>query len=97
MEENARNIAEMLRVLANETRLMTLCLLIDGPLSVSEIAKRVPGITASALSQHLVLLKAHRILDKSRSKQNVIYFISDQRVVEILKVLKEHYCCCGEK
>ncbi|MGL5437263.1 MAG: ArsR/SmtB family transcription factor [Lachnospiraceae bacterium] len=64
----------------------------EQPMTVNEIAKRVPNITQSALSQHLALLKAHRILDFNKSGQSITYSIADHRVEEIIHVLKKHYC-----
>lgn len=92
MEEKAKQIAELLKMLANENRLMIFCALMDQPMTVTEIAKRVPNITQSALSQHLTLLKAHGILDFSKSGQSITYSIADHRVEEIIHVLKKHYC-----
>ena len=92
MKEQAKQIAKLLKVLANENRLLIFCGLMEGPMTVSEIARRVPNITQPALSQHLSLLKAHRILDFSKSGTCVIYSIADHRVDEIIKVLKKYYC-----
>lgn len=92
MEEKAKQIAELLKVLANENRLMIFCALMERPMNVGEIAKHVPNITLSALSQHLSLLKAHGILDFEKSGQNITYSIADHRVEEIIHVLKKHYC-----
>lgn len=92
MEERAKQIAELLKVLANENRLMILCALMKEPMTVGEIKKFVPGITQSALSQHLSLMKAHGILDFQKSGQMVTYSIADHRVEEIIKTLKTHYC-----
>lgn len=92
MEEKAKKIAELLKVLANENRLLILCALMKQPLNVGEIAAYVPNITQSALSQHLTLLKAHGILDFVKSGQSITYSIADSRVVEIIHVLKKHYC-----
>lgn len=92
MEEQAKQIAELLKVLANENRLLILCALMQQPMTVGEIAKFVPNITQSALSQHLALLKAHSILDFKKSGQSVTYYIADHRVEEIIHVLKKHYC-----
>jgi DNA-binding transcriptional ArsR family regulator len=89
---NARQIARLLRVLANENRLLIFCALMDSPLSVSQIAENVPAITQPALSQHLALLKAHGILDSVKSGQNITYSIADHRVEEIIRVLEKHYC-----
>ena len=57
MEEQAKKIAELLKLLANEHRLLILCALIQGKLTVGEIHQYSPHITASALSQHLNQLK----------------------------------------
>ncbi|MDR2899017.1 MAG: metalloregulator ArsR/SmtB family transcription factor [Clostridiales bacterium] len=92
MEEKAKFIAELLKVLANENRLMIFCALMKGPMTVGEIAKFVPNISQSALSQHLGLLKAHSLLDFHKTGLNIMYSISDHRVEEIINVLKKHYC-----
>ena len=54
MEEKAKKIAELLKVLANEHRLLILCALMKGCLTVGEIHKYCPAITASALSGALL-------------------------------------------
>ncbi|NLB29454.1 MAG: helix-turn-helix transcriptional regulator [Clostridiales bacterium] len=92
MEARAKQIAALLKVLANENRLMIFCALMGQPMTVGEISTHVPNITQPALSQHLSLLKAHGMLDSSKSGQNVTYSISDHRVEDIIHVLKKHYC-----
>lgn len=92
MEQRAKQIAELLKMLANENRLMIFCTLMEGPKTVSKISEKLPNITQSALSQHLALLKANGILDNKKSGQNITYFISDYRVQEIIYVLKKYYC-----
>lgn len=92
MEEKAKQIAELLKMLANENRLMILCALMKKPMNVSRIAEKVPNITQSALSQHLALLKAHGILDYNKSGQCITYSIADHRVEQIIHVLKKYYC-----
>lgn len=92
MEERAKEIAELLKVLANENRLMILCTLMIEPKTVGKIAEKVPGITQSALSQHLSVLKANGILASDKKGQSVTYFIKDHRVEEVIGVLKKFYC-----
>jgi DNA-binding transcriptional ArsR family regulator len=92
MEEKAKKIAELLKVLANENRLLILCELIEEPKTVSRLANKIPNITQSALSQHLALLKAHGILDFSKSGQSITYSIADDRVQKVIDVLKKYYC-----
>ena len=92
MKHGAKDIAGMLKVLANENRLLILCELIEGPKTVGSLCGKVPHITQSALSQHLALLKAHRMLDCAKVGQSVTYFIADHRVEELISVLRRHYC-----
>ena len=92
MERRAKQIAELLKVLANEYRLLILCELSKGPKTVSSLGEKMPNITQSALSQHLALLKAHGILDFLKSGQSVTYSIADHRVEEVMSVLKKYYC-----
>lgn len=92
MEQRAKQVAELLKVLANENRLLILCALLKEPKTVGEISEFVPSITQGALSQHLTLLKAHRILDSQKTGQHMTYFLADPRVEKVLDVIKEYYC-----
>ncbi len=92
MEENSKEVAELLKVLANNNRLLILCALLENNLTVTELSKFVPNISQSSLSQHLSILKSHNILDCNKSGQNVTYFISDKRISALFEVLKTQYC-----
>ncbi|NLY54325.1 MAG: winged helix-turn-helix transcriptional regulator [Firmicutes bacterium] len=92
LEAQAKQLAELLKVLANENRLLILCTLMEGPLAVSQLCEKIGAISQPALSQHLALLKAHRIVESTRSGQWVTYFISDKRVEAVIELLKELYC-----
>ena len=92
MEEKAKLLAELLRILANENRLLILCALMQGAKTVGQIGQYVPKITQSALSQHLIMLRTAGILESDKQGQNVTYSIADNRVKEVLGVLKQYYC-----
>lgn len=92
MEERAKKIAELLRLLANEHRLLILCALLKERLSVGEIHRYTPNITASALSQHLSHLKMAGILSSEKQGMNVFYWIQDERVVSLIEAIKKEYC-----
>lgn len=92
MEEQAKRIAELLKLLANEHRLLILCALMRGRLTVGEIHKYAPNITASALSQHLNQLKNAGILSSQKQGMHVVYWIQDERVIVLMKSIKEEYC-----
>lgn len=92
MEERAKELADILKVLANENRLLILCALAEQPLTVSEISERIDSISQSAISQHLSILRAHGILGYEKYGQQVTYYISDHRIEPVMRVLKEQYC-----
>ena len=89
MEEKAKKIAELLKLLANEHRL---CALMQKPMSVGEIHEFTPNISASALSQHLAQLKMAGILESEKQGMKVIYHIEDKNVIELIDCLKSQYC-----
>lgn len=92
MEEQAKKIAELLKLLANEHRLLILCALTKGAMTVGEIHAYTANITLSALSQHLGQLKAAGILESEKQGVNVFYHLEDKRVAALLESIKEHYC-----
>ncbi len=92
MEENSKNIANLLKVLANQNRLLILCALLEKPMNVGEISSFVSNISQSSISQHLSVLKSQNILDSEKNGQNVLYFINDKRIVDLMDTLKNNFC-----
>ena len=92
MEERAKKIAKLLRLLANEHRLLILCALLKGRLTVGEIHQYTLNITASALSQHLNQMKTAGILSSEKQGMNVFYWIQDERVIALIEAIKKEYC-----
>lgn len=92
MEEKAKQVAELLKILANENRLLLLCALIEEPKTVGQLCEFVPKISQSGVSQHLATLKAHGLLDNEKKGQSITYFIADKRVMLLLDLLKQQYC-----
>jgi len=92
MEKQAKEIADLLKVLANQHRLMILCHLIERPMNVTEIHERIPVISQSALSQNLAMLKAHGILGSDKHGLHNVYHINDDRIKKIIQTLRETYC-----
>jgi DNA-binding transcriptional ArsR family regulator len=88
---HAGQAASLLRALANEQRLMILCNLVPGPLSVGELNARVP-LSQSALSQHLAVLRESGIVQTEREAQSVRYSLPPGPVTRLLQVLHEEYC-----
>ena len=93
MIEQAKEIAELLKVLANENRLIIVCYLLNEPLNVSQLHERMTHLTQPALSQHLAILKANRILKSDKEGLTITYSILDNRIGNLIGVIKENYCC----
>ncbi len=91
-EKNATEVAQTLRALANERRLMILCKLAEwGETSPSTLAGEV-GLSQSALSQHLARMRDEGIVDFRRDSQTLWYRISDPRIEKLLATLHRLYC-----
>lgn len=80
-----------LKQLANSKRLMILCVLSEGEMSVGELNQRVP-LSQSALSQHLAKLRAVGFVSTRRESQSIFYKIADQRVFAIIHNLYQVFC-----
>lgn len=80
-----------LKQLANSKRLMILCVLSEGELSVGELNKRVP-LSQSALSQHLAKLRTVGFVSTRRESQSIYYQLADPRVVTIIQSLYQVFC-----
>lgn len=90
-EESAGRAAVLLRLLSNERRLMILCQLIGGELSVGTLQGRL-GLSQSALSQHLARLRADRIVATRREGQTIFYRIIDPAALQLLETLADLFC-----
>lgn len=91
-ESNAAMVAQLLRALANERRLMILCKLVEwGEASVTALAEAV-GLSQSALSQHLARMREKGIVDFRREGQTLWYRVSEPRIEILLGQLQRLYC-----
>jgi ArsR family transcriptional regulator, virulence genes transcriptional regulator len=91
MQPHALQAADLLRALANEQRLMVLCHLVQGPLSVGQLNERLP-LSQSALSQHLAVLRESGIVQTEREAQTVRYSLPPGVVTRLLGVLHQEFC-----
>ena len=91
MQSSAREASSLLKALANENRLMILCQLIGGELTVGELTARI-GLSQSAMSQHLAVLRRDTLGETRREAQTIYYTMADQRVARVIKLLYDIYC-----
>ncbi len=91
-ETAAAEVAETLRALSNERRLMILCKLVEwGEANVTSLGEAV-GLSQSALSQHLAVMREQGIVTFRRQGQTLWYRIADPRIERLLATLHELYC-----
>lgn len=90
-EASAARAAALLKALSNEKRLMILCQLGDRELQVGALRPLV-GLSQSALSQHLALLRDEGLVATRRQGQAIFYRIAEPAVVRVIATLAEIYC-----
>lgn len=88
-DEQVAELAELLRLLAEPTRLRVLLACLSQPASVGEIAMRA-ALPRGLASHHLRLLRAGRFLRTTRNGKQIIYEPCDDRVFCILADLISH-------
>ncbi len=92
LERKAAEAASLLKLLANENRLLILCrLALLHEISVNDLADAV-GLSQSALSQHLAKMREEGLLATRRDAQTVYYRIADPNAAKLLGLLKSIYC-----
>jgi ArsR family transcriptional regulator len=80
MDDVTRLQAEVLKVLANPTRLDILHRLADGPLEVGRLAD-VIGTSQPNASQHLAVLRSSGLVDATRQGREIRYSLTDPDVI----------------
>ncbi len=91
MKRKAKEVADLLKVLSNENRLLILCELSKEPMSVGALLEKL-DISQSGISQHLAILKSNGLLEYDKKAQTIVYSIKDERIYKVMQVLKETYC-----
>ena len=91
MRSNASDAVSLLKGLANESRLMILCVLSEGELSVGQLNQRIK-LSQSALSQHLAVLREQGLVQTRRESQTIYYRLEDSAAMSIIELLHNYYC-----
>jgi DNA-binding transcriptional ArsR family regulator len=90
-EASAGKAADLLRTLGNEKRLMILCQLGPGELQAGALQAPL-GLSQSALSQHLAVLREAGIVSTRRDGQAIWYRIADPAAVQIIATMVSIFC-----
>ncbi len=82
------NGVRLLKAMGNEKRLEILFQLYDKELNVGELEKII-GLSQSALSQHLAVLRSENLVQTRRNAQTIYYSLKSDKAVKILELLKK--------
>lgn len=91
MRRNACDAARLLKTVGNENRLMVLCALAEGELSVGELQSQL-DLSQSALSQHLAVLRREGLVSTRREAQSIYYSLADDMTGRLIGFLYENFC-----
>lgn len=95
LRSSVAQAVSVLKILANQDRLMLLCQLSQGEHCVSELEVEL-GIAQPTLSQQLGVLRTEGVVDTRRQGKNIYYRVADARTLEVLLLLHRLYCPEGE-
>ena len=94
MRRHAGDAARLLRALANEKRLMVLCLLAEREMSVGQLNDKL-DLSQSALSQHLATLREDGLVETRREAQTIHYRLAAGPAQAVIELLHATYCGSG--
>ncbi len=82
----AAEICSLLKVMSHPNRLLLLCALHDGELSVSEL-EEVTGVRQPVLSRDLGRLRDHHLVKTRKESKAVIYRLADEKVSYLMRAM----------
>ncbi len=88
-EEDLIALSELFKVFGDSTRVRILFVLSEAEVCVCDLS-RVLGMTASAISHQLRILKASRLVKSRREGKSVFYSLADGHVRTVLSQGMEH-------
>lgn len=95
MARHADQAAALLKALAHPARLLVLCRLVEGESRVGEL-QPLTGLSMSALSQHLAVLREMELVTTRRESQTIHYALAPGPALGVLDALHAAYCASGE-
>ncbi|MDE6261623.1 MAG: metalloregulator ArsR/SmtB family transcription factor [Oscillospiraceae bacterium] len=90
-DETLYDLAELFKVFGDSTRIKILYALFEAELCVCDIAQLL-GLTQSAVSHQLRVLKNSRLVKFRRDGKTVFYSLADDHVRKIIAQGMDHIC-----
>lgn len=96
LSQNASQAAELLKVLANEQRLLLLCRMKHGECPVNELVE-LSGMSQSNVSQHLARIRGSGVVDTRRDGTTIYYRLANDDIKAIIDMLCDRFGPQGAK
>lgn len=96
MLDGAAQAADFLKALANENRLLILCHLSEGEMSVSELESAL-GLRQPTLSQQLARLRTDELVNTRRDGKTIYYSLASEEVGKLLELMYNLFCSAEAK
>lgn len=96
LQAAAGEASQLLKTLSNRDRLLLLCQMTQGELSVGMLEART-GIRQPTLSQQLTVLREEGLAATRREGKQVFYRIASAKALAVLQLLYALYCPSGEE
>ena len=88
-EDTLYDLTELFRIFGDSTRIKILYVLFESEMCVCDIAQLL-GLTQSAVSHQLRVLKANRLVKPRKDGKTVFYSLADDHVRKIIAQGMEH-------
>ncbi len=90
-DADVERAARCLKAMSHPLRLKILCVLGSNAVNVQDIVEQV-GTSQSNISQHLAILREKGILGYKKEANRVYYFIDDQRMLQLIRMMRDVFC-----
>lgn len=91
LQQSAAKAVRLLKTLANEHRLLIMCVLAEGERSVNSLNEKI-DLSQSALSQHLGMLRSQGLVRTRRESQTIYYSLADSEAIPLIETLHDCFC-----
>lgn len=88
-DEHISDLADLFKMFGDTTRMKIMYVLLESEMCVCDIAE-ILGMTQSAISHQLRILKGSKLIGSRREGKSIIYFLADEHVRSIVNQGIEH-------
>ncbi|QYF93264.1 metalloregulator ArsR/SmtB family transcription factor [Massilia sp. PAMC28688] len=96
LHQAAGQACRLMKVLSNPDRLLLLCQMTQGELSVGAL-EAATGIRQPTLSQQLTVLREEQLVSSRREGKQIFYTIANPEAMSVLQLLYQLYCPAHEE